>query len=108
MGELEPGELDRLVRGLHLSNDVFWPMFSDKLKEIARAHENGELLITLDYFVGMNHKFPMILYPALHMQVRRRCCVPAGYRRGKGGRSGAFGTHLPERPFRFTVEALLR
>lgn len=78
MGELEPGELNRLVRGLHLSNDVFWPMFSEQLKDIARAHENGELLITLEYFIGMNHKFPMILYPALHMQVSRRFRGPPG------------------------------
>lgn len=111
MGELELGELDRLVRGLHLSNDVFWPMFSEQLKEIARAHENGELLITLEYFVGMHHKFPMILYPALHMQVSRRDAECAGgLQTRKAGRQGALVvlTHLPARVLRFTVKALSR
>lgn len=68
-GELEQGELDRLARGLHLSNDAFWPAFSQQLADIGRAHANGEMLLTLDYFLSMHHKFPMILYPALRMQV---------------------------------------
>lgn len=68
-GELEVGELDRLAKSLHLSNDVFWPVFSRQLEDIIRAHQNGDLIMTLDFFLDMHHKHPMILYPALRVQV---------------------------------------
>lgn len=68
-GELEMGELERLARGLHLSNDAFWAVFSQQLEDISRAHANGEILITLDHFLALHHKIPMMLYPALRMQV---------------------------------------
>lgn len=67
--ELEQGELARLARCFHLSNNAFWPAFSQQLADITRAHANGDVLLTLDYFSNMHHKFPMILYPALRMQV---------------------------------------
>ncbi len=72
-GELEMGELDRLARGLHLSNDAFWPAFSQQLEDIVKSHENGDLIMTLDFFRDMHHKFPMILYPALRLQVKDFC-----------------------------------
>lgn len=68
-GELELGELDRLAKSLHLSNDVFWPAFSQQLEDIIKSHENGDLIMTLEFFLDMHHKFPMILYPALRVQV---------------------------------------
>lgn len=68
-GELEFGELDRLAKSLHLSNNVFWPAFSEQLEDIIKAHHNGDLIMTLDFFLDMHHKFPMILYPALRVQV---------------------------------------
>ncbi|CAM9241608.1 unnamed protein product, partial [Hapterophycus canaliculatus] len=73
-GELEMGELDRLAKSFHLSNDVFWPAFSQQLEDINKSHMNGDLIMTLDFFVDMHHKFPMILYPALRAQelVQRR------------------------------------
>lgn len=63
------GELDRLVKGFHLCNDAFWTTFSARLAEIARARETGEVVLDQEYFLAMHHKFPMILYPALRMQV---------------------------------------
>lgn len=68
-GELEIGELDRLAKSFHLSNDAFWPVFSQQLEEINKSHHNGDLIMTLDFFLDMHHKFPMILYPALRAQV---------------------------------------
>eukprot|EP00752_Nemacystus_decipiens_P006154 g5552.t1 len=68
-GELEVGELDRLAKSLHLSNDVFWPAFSQQLEDIIKSHQNGDLIMTLDFFQDMHHKYPMILYPALRVQV---------------------------------------
>ncbi|CAB1110696.1 unnamed protein product [Ectocarpus sp. CCAP 1310/34] len=69
-GELEVGELDRLAKGLHLSNDAFWPAFSQQLEDINKSHQNGDLIMTLDFFQDMHHKYPMILYPALRVQIR--------------------------------------
>ncbi|CAN0035691.1 unnamed protein product [Ectocarpus sp. 4 AP-2014] len=73
-GELEVGELDRLAKSLHLSNDAFWPAFSQQLEDINKSHQNGDLIMTLDFFQDMHHKYPMILYPALRVQelVQRR------------------------------------
>lgn len=68
-GDIEPGELDRLTRSLHLSNNTFWPVFAPHLAEIIRAQDAGDAVIDLDYFLRMHHKHPMILYPALHTQV---------------------------------------
>lgn len=72
-GELEVGELDRLAKSLHLSNDVFWPAFSQQLEDIIKSHQNGDLIMTLDFFQEMHHKYPMILYPALRVQVNAGC-----------------------------------
>ncbi|CAM9418027.1 unnamed protein product [Ectocarpus sp. 8 AP-2014] len=73
-GDLEVGELDRLAKSLHLSNDAFWPAFSQQLEDINKSHQNGDLIMTLDFFQDMHHKYPMILYPALRVQelVQRR------------------------------------
>ncbi|CAM9338514.1 unnamed protein product, partial [Ectocarpus fasciculatus] len=73
-GELEVGELDRLAKSLHLSNDAFWPAFSQQLEDINKSHQNGDLIMTLGFFQDMHHKYPMILYPALRVQelVQRR------------------------------------
>ena len=74
-GELEVGELDRLAKSLHLSNDVFWPAFSQQLEDIIKSHQNGDLIMTLDFFQDMHHKYPMILYPALRVQVSVGCQI---------------------------------
>lgn len=68
-GELKVGELDRLAKSLHLSNDAFWPAFSQQLEDINKSHQNGDLIMTLEFFQDMHHKYPMILYPALRVQV---------------------------------------
>lgn len=68
-GELEMGELERLVHGLHLANDAFLASIAPRIVRVTRDQATGNVLLDLDYFLSMHARFPMILYPALHMQV---------------------------------------
>lgn len=77
-GDLERGELERLAKSLHLSNNAFWSTFSNQLAEVSRGQELAELVLDMDYILGMHHKFPMILYPALRMQVGVVWCCKFG------------------------------
>lgn len=70
--ELELGELVRLAESFHLANNAFRATFSQQLKDISRDQKEGKVILTLDFFLGIHHKCPMMLYPALRMQVENR------------------------------------